>query len=94
MQRAQQGAKTVGTLRVQPGGWLVKQQQRRVHDEGSGQRYPLDHAARQIAGHFVGGRRIQADQLQLDHGGFTHQLCRQRAQLTQCKGDVLQHREG
>ena len=93
VQSSQKRAKTVRAFRVQPGGGLIQQQQRRVHDEGACQRHALDHAAGQITGHFVGGIRLETDHLKLDHGSLADHFHRQGLQLTERESNVFKYRE-
>ena len=93
--RAQQVAETVGALGVQPGGGLVEQQQRRVHDERARQRHALDHAARQVGRHLVGVLRASSPTIcSLTSAASRISVVRQQLEFAQRKGDVLQHAEG
>ena len=79
--------------RVEARGRLVEEQQIGVERQRARQRRPLDHAARQLGGIFVGGVLRQADQRDLQHRQFVAQPRRQVEMLAHRRLDVLPDRQ-
>ena len=67
------------SVRIEPRGGLVQEQQLRIQRQRARQRRALDHAARQVGRHLVGVLRLQADHLQLDQHGVADQRLRAAA---------------
>ena len=94
LQGAKQLDEVAGHVRVQSGGRLVKHQEFRFQRQRPGQRHPLDHATRQFGRHQAAVTRLQFDHFQLEPHQVADQCFIKRAQFTQGKGDVVEHRQG
>lgn len=89
MQLANQRHEGRAALRVQPGRWLIEQQQLWLEYQRSGQGDPLYHAARKLRGHEDRVMRLEFDHRHLLRNQGVHLGWFGNPQLAERKGNVL-----
>ena len=82
-----------GADRVEARRRLVEEDQLRIERKRPRQRRALDHAARQFRRKFVRRVRLEADELDLEHGELVHEALRKIARLPHRHLNVLLHRQ-
>src|SRR5579859_1047271 len=91
-QRGDQIVDHVGADRIEPGGWLVEEDDLGARRDRAGERHALLHAARQLVGPQVEDVAAEADALEILLGDAAHAVGLADPALREAEGDVAPHR--